>query len=150
MVKLVESPIVLQPAIDALGLSTSSAELAKRVNATTDLNTVLITISATDTSPVQAAAIAQAVANSLIQAVDTLEKPKTGGSSPVSMSVIQPATAPTQPSSPNVRLNLLLGLLVGLTIGIAGAILRTTLDTRIRGEADLRRLRHTPSRRCRV
>lgn len=143
-VKTVSSPVVLQPAIDSLGLSTSHQELASRVKATTDLNTVLITISVEDASPVQSAAIAQAVADSLVKAVDALEKPKMGGSSPVSLTVITPATAPSSPSAPNTKVNLLLGLLAGLVTGAGIALLRATLDTRIRGEADLRRITDSP------
>lgn len=140
----VRTPVVLQPAIDALGLSVTPEELAQRVQATSDLNTVLINISVTDSSAVQAAATAEAVANSLVRAVDTLEKPKNGGTSPVSLSVITPATAPLSPSGPNTRLNMALGLLFGLALGIAGAFTRSTLDTRIRGEADLRRVTALP------
>ncbi|WP_427135823.1 polysaccharide biosynthesis tyrosine autokinase [Pseudarthrobacter sp. S9] len=143
-VKTVSTPVVLQPAIDALGLGTTSEQLSKRVSATTDLNTVLINISVADASPVQAAATAQAVANSLIKAVDSLEKPKTGGTSPVSLSIITPAQAPTSPSAPNPNLNLILGLVLGLAFGIGAALLRTALDNRIRGEADVRRATDSP------
>lgn len=143
-VKTVGSPIVLQPAIDSLGLPTTAGELADKVTASTDLNTVLINIEASDTSPVQAAAIAQAVASSLVNAVDTLEKPKTGGTSPVSLSIIKPATAPVAPSTPLTKLNLLIGLIAGLSLGVVFALLRTTLDSRIRGEADLRQITEAP------
>lgn len=143
-VKTVTTPIVLQPVIDSLGLPITADELSKRVSATTDLNTVLIKISVADGSPVQAAATAQAVANSLINAVDGLEKPKTGGSSPVSLSVVTPAEAPSAPSAPNTRLNLVLGLVIGLALGIGAAVLRSTMDTRIRGEADLRHVTDVP------
>jgi capsular exopolysaccharide synthesis family protein len=143
-VKTVASPVVLQPAIDSLGLGVTAEELAEQVKANTDVNTVLINISVTDHSPVQAAAIAQAVASSLIRAVDTLEKPKTGGTSPVSLSIIKPAVAPAAPSAPSTRLNLLLGFVLGLALGVAAAVLRTTLDNRIRGEADLRRVTDAP------
>lgn len=139
-VKTVDTPVVLQPAIDALGIDTTSEELAAKVTAKTDVNTVLITIAVDDNSPVQAAAIAEAVASSLIRAVDNLEKPKTGGSSPVSLSIIKPAIAPAAPSAPNTRVNLLLGLVAGLGLGIATSIFRTTLDSRIRGESDLRQV----------
>ncbi|WP_427172298.1 polysaccharide biosynthesis tyrosine autokinase [Arthrobacter sp. 92] len=139
-VKTVASPLVLQPAIDALGLGSTAAELSKRVTASTDLNTVLINIAVSDKSPVQAAAIAQAVADSLIRTVDSLEKPKSGGASPVSLSIVKPAVAPTEPSGPNTRLNLVGGLLAGLVLGAGGALLRSTLDTRIRGEADVRQI----------
>lgn len=143
-VKTVDSPVVLQPAIDALGLSESPGELAGRVTASTDLNTVLIDISVVDSSPAQAAAVAQAVADSLIRAVDSLEKPKTGGNSPIGLSVTKPATAPLAPSTPNTRVNLLLGLVVGLAVGVLIAFLRSSLDNRIRGEADLRRVTDKP------
>lgn len=143
-VRTVQTPVVLQPAIDSLGLSMTSDELAQKVEATTDLNTVLINVAVSDNSPVQAAAIAEAVANSLVKAVDSLEKPKTGGSSPVSLSIIKPAKAPVSPSGPNTRLNLALGLFVGLALGIGAAVLRTAMDNRIRGEADLRKVTAAP------
>jgi capsular exopolysaccharide synthesis family protein len=143
-VKTVGSPIVLQPAIDSLGLAVTAEDLADRVKATTDVNTVLIKISVTDGSPSQAAAIAQAVASSLVKTVDTLETPTTGGESPVNLSVITPAKAPLNPSAPNTRANIMLGLILGLGCGLGAALLRTTMDSRIRGEADLRLVTTAP------
>lgn len=143
-VKTVESPIVLQPVIDTLGLDQDAAELAGQVTATADLNTVLISISASDHSPVRAAAIAQEVAASLINAVENLEKPRNGGSSPVNLSIIKPAQAPSAPSAPNSRMTLLTGLVLGLASGVGIALLRVKLDTRIRGEADLRGITDAP------
>lgn len=143
-VRTVASPLVLQPAIDNLGIDTTAAELAERVTASTDLNTVLINIAVSDESPVQAAAIARAVADSLIQTVDSLEKPKSGGTSPVSLSITKPAVAPTAPSGPNTRLNLAIGALAGLAVGTGCAILRSRVDTRIRGEADVRQITDVP------
>ncbi|WP_411374116.1 polysaccharide biosynthesis tyrosine autokinase [Arthrobacter sp. MPF02] len=143
-VKMVQTPIVLQPAIDALGLRATPDELASRVKASTDLNTVLVNIAVTDQSPVQSAAAAQAIAQSLIKAIDTLEKPQNGGVSPVTLSVVRPAVAPSAPSAPNTRLNLLIGLVLGLAAGLGGAVLRSTLDSRIRGEADLRQVTSLP------
>lgn len=143
-VKTVASPAVLQPAIDSLGLSLTAEELARKVSASTELNTVLINISVTDHSPVQAAAMAQAIANSLIATIDSLEKPKAGGTSPVSLSIIKPAKAPSSPSAPDTKMNLALGLFVGLGLGIGGAILSATLDSRIRGELDLRLVTEAP------
>ncbi|MGG6380040.1 polysaccharide biosynthesis tyrosine autokinase [Paenarthrobacter sp. NEAU-H11] len=143
-VKTAATPVVLQPAIDSLGLETTPAELATKITASSDLDTVLITISAADPSPVQSAAIAQAVANSLIDAVDRLERPSQGGTSPVRLSIITPATAPTTPSAPNTRFNLMLGLLMGLALGMGAAMLRSALDTKIRGESDVRRITDVP------
>jgi len=137
-VKTATTPTVLQPVIDTLGLNETPQQLASRVSASSDLKTVLITLTVDDESPVQAAAIAQAVANSLIKAVDSLEMPKGGGVSPVRVSVVTPATAPVAPSAPNPKINLTLGLIIGLALGVAAALLRTTLDTRVRTERDLK------------
>jgi capsular exopolysaccharide synthesis family protein len=143
-VKTVSTPLVLQPAIDRLGLTTTAEELASRVHAGTDLETVIINIAVTDTSAVQSAATAQAVADSLIEAIDRLEQPKTGGSSPVKLSIVRPAEAPAAPSGPNTKLNLVLGLFFGLVTGILVAVLRTLLDNGIRTESDLRRITDAP------
>ncbi|WP_081589151.1 polysaccharide biosynthesis tyrosine autokinase [Arthrobacter sp. Rue61a] len=143
-VRTIDSPLVLQPAIDSLGIDVTAEQLASRVTASTELNTVLIKISVADESAVQAAALAQAVGDSLIRTVDTLEKPKTGGSSPVSLSIIKPAKAPLAPSAPNGRLNVILGLVVGLVLGVGAALLRTVLDNRVRTEADLRKVTDAP------
>ncbi|QCB96551.1 polysaccharide biosynthesis tyrosine autokinase [Arthrobacter sp. PAMC25564] len=142
--KTVDTPVVLQPVIDTLGLGMTSKELSAKVKATSDLNTVLITISASDGSPVQAAAIAQAVGDSLIKAVDALERSDKTSSSPVKLSIVTPAVAPREASAPNTRLNLALGLLAGLVFGAGTTLLRTTLDNKIRGEADLRRVTNAP------
>lgn len=143
-VETVGEPLVLQPVIDSLGLDLTPGQLSERVTATADLDTVIIAIAVDDPSPVQAAAIARATADSLVDSVDDLESPAEGEASPVKLSVITPAIAPTEPSAPNPRLNLVLGLLVGLALGVGAAVLRTTLDTRIRGEADLRRFSEAP------
>lgn len=143
-VKTVRTPIVLQPVIEILGLETSANQLAERVTATADLNTVLINIAVVDTSAVQAAATAKAVAGSLVQAVDKLEKPEAGGTSPVRLSIVTPAEAPESPSAPNSKANLLLGFLGGLFVGLIFAVIRTFVDTRIKGEADVKVLTDVP------
>ncbi|WP_144659248.1 polysaccharide biosynthesis tyrosine autokinase [Paenarthrobacter nicotinovorans] len=143
-VKTAVTPVVLQPVIDSLGLGETADQLAGRVKVTTETSTVLINISVNDTSPSRAAAIAQGVATSLVSAVENLEKPKSGGASPVSLSIITPAQAPDQPSAPNSKLNLVLGLLVGFMVGLAAALLRSALDNRVRGEADLRMVTDSP------
>lgn len=143
-VETISTPSVLQPAIESLGLEVSPAELSKHIKASADLNSVIISITATDTSAVQAAAIGKAVAESLVAAIDEIETPTKGGVSPVRLTVVTPATAPTTPSSPNTRLNLTIGLMAGLASGILFSVLRTSLDTRVRGEADVRRATDAP------
>jgi capsular exopolysaccharide synthesis family protein len=143
-VETAKTPAVLQPVIDSLGLRQTPEELAKDVVASADINTVLITIKASNVSPVQAASVAEAVGESLIKTINSLETPSQGGLSPVKISVVTPATAPIAPTSPNIRLNLLVGVAFGLISGIIAAIARSTLDTRIRGEVDLRTVTDAP------
>lgn len=143
-VETVSTPIVLQPVIESLGLTVSPAELSKSIVASADLKTVLISITASDSSPVQAAAIAQATANSLVDVINTLEGAAEGTPSPVKLSVVTPASAPPAPSAPNTRMNIVMGLIVGLALGMAATVLRALLDTRVRGESDIRRATQAP------
>lgn len=143
-VETVASPVVLQPVIDDLGLEATPAELSKKVSATSDSNTVIISINASDSSPVQASAIAQAVGESLIAVIDDIERTGDGDASPVRLSVITPASAPVSPAAPNTRLNLILGALAGLAVGLGFALLRSKMDTKVIGEQDIRRITDSP------
>jgi capsular exopolysaccharide synthesis family protein len=143
-VETARTPAVLQPVIDALGLDVSPADLGDRVTAKADLNTVIITINASDSSPAQAAAIAQGVADSLVKTIGDLESPSGKNASPVKLSVVTPASAPDVPSDPNTRLNLAVGLVCGLAVGVGVAFFRSTLDTKVRSEASLRRVTDEP------
>ncbi|MBD7996071.1 polysaccharide biosynthesis tyrosine autokinase [Arthrobacter sp. Sa2CUA1] len=143
-VQAAKTPAVLQPVIDSLALDLTPAQLATQVAARADMSTVLITISVADSSPVQAASVAEAVSASLIALVGELESPASGGSSPVKLSVVTPAVAPATPSSPNIRLNLAIGLLGGLVAGVCLALLRSAMDTYVRGEQDLRLVTEAP------
>ena len=143
-VQTVNTPAVLQPVINELSIDASPEELSSRITASTARNTVLIEISATDSSPVRAAAIAQATAESLIDVVGGLETPDIGGTSPVKMTIVTPAAAPLAAASPNVNKYLALGLAVGLATGVGIAFLRNLLDTRIGNELELREVTSSP------
>ncbi|CAI7623176.1 unnamed protein product [Penicillium discolor] len=145
-VDVIGTELVLQPVIDELGLDTTVTGLASQVTATTPLNTVTINITATDTDPERTAQIANQTAISFAAAVqNTLEKPTAeGATSPVSITVTDPATAPTAPSSPNVPLLILLGGLLGLGAGAAIAVLRQILDVRIHTLHDLEQITDRP------
>ncbi len=73
-----------------------------------------------------------------------ITEPTTGEPSPITVSVLRPATIPAEPASPNVRLNLVLGGLVGLALGVGLAVLREVLDTRIRSGRDVEVVTDTP------
>lgn len=145
-VDVVDSPAVLDPVIEQLGLDTTYTQLAPNVTAQTPPNTVLLNVSVTDTSPERAAKIANAVATSYAAEIARLEgadgstpplRSGNGPQVPVQATVIKPAQVPLAPVSPRTSLNVLLGLLLGLLMGVGVAVLRHTLDTTVKTTEDL-------------
>jgi capsular exopolysaccharide synthesis family protein len=136
---LAVTPQVLGQAAKQLGLPPGSG-LGRVVTAESKRDTVLISISATDSSPTQAAAIANAVTDQLVKVVDRVERSGSSASDLVHLSVFQRATAPSAPFAPRLAVNLAIGVLAGLALGVAQAVLREVLDTRLRSFEALRRL----------
>ncbi|WP_370250272.1 polysaccharide biosynthesis tyrosine autokinase [Nocardioides sp.] len=134
---LVDSPLVLQPTIDALGLGVTPQQLADEVSAEVAPNTVLLSVLVDDPSAAQAALIANTVAENLASVVEDLDRTREDSSSPVRVSVTRPAIPPTSARSPVPALNLTLGLVLGLLIGVALAALREALDTTIKDDGDV-------------
>lgn len=131
-VQLINSPDVLQPVIDELGIDISVPALAGKISASNPVDTVLINISASDEDPELAANVANAVSVQLGSVIQGLESSISGDIVPVKATVTKPATPPTTPSSPRTRVNLLLGLLIGLALGVGTAFLRESLDTTVK------------------
>jgi polysaccharide biosynthesis transport protein len=129
---LLTSPRVLQPVIQQLNLGISAEQLAGQVTASSPLDTVLIDVTVTDTSPQRARDIADAIAAQFPDLVAQLETPSGGTTSPVKVSVTRRAVAAGAPISPKKSLNLALGLLVGLGLGVGAAVLRDTLDRSVK------------------
>ncbi|WP_315107593.1 polysaccharide biosynthesis tyrosine autokinase [uncultured Microbacterium sp.] len=144
-VTLVTSALVLQPVIDDLGLETEPAQLAGRVNASAELNSLAITVTVTDGNPSQAARLANAIGASFSDAVvQRLEKYPDESSSPIRIDTLQAAQVPVAPSAPNTRLTLIIGALGGFAVGLGLAALRTVVDTRIRSTKDIERATCAP------
>jgi len=142
---LVSTPIVLLPVIATLELGITSDQLASRVTASALADTSIIDITVTDTDPVRAAKTANAISQSLTAVVEDIEAPDVVDSiSPVKLTRAQEATVPSLPVSPNVPLNIVLGTLVGLALGVGLAVLRETLETRIRNEHDVEGVTEVP------
>ena len=72
---IASSPRITGPVVERLGLSESASDLAGRIEAEAPLDTVLINLSVTDTSPERAAGIANAAASQFTKVVEQLETP---------------------------------------------------------------------------
>jgi tyrosine-protein kinase len=135
--QIVNSPRILQPVINELGLQVSADDLAERVTATAPLDTVLIDVTVADRSPDRARDLANAIGAQVDKYIKSLD---TSAGAPVHVSVVRPAEVPASPVSPKTKLNIALGLLLGLAAGVALAVLRETLDTTVKKVEDLQAL----------
>ena len=133
----VSSPQVTEPVVESLDLDMTPAQLGDIISTEVPLDTVLLRISVTDTKPSRAARISNALAERFTEVIAEIERPAGSESSPVRLSVIEPATAPSAPTSPSLTLNLSLGLMVGLALGVSFAVARESRDSSVRGRHDL-------------
>lgn len=144
-VDVATSARVLDPVLHRLNLDMSAKALASKVRAASPTGSVLVEVTVTDESPESAAQIANAIGGSFRSVVaDDLEVPPGGGESLVKVETIEPATVPTQPTSPNTMLNAMLGLFAGLLAGLCGGALRSAADIRIRSIRDVEGTTSTP------
>lgn len=142
--QLVTTPSVVDPVIEALGLDQSASDLSAQVTASNSLNTTLITITASDPDPQAAADLANALATSLAETVESIEAPRGSDISPVRLTRVKDATPAARPTSPNVSLGLLLGGVAGLVLGIVVAASREALDTKVRSRRDVTEIIDSP------
>ncbi|MBF4162524.1 polysaccharide biosynthesis tyrosine autokinase [Nocardioides acrostichi] len=129
--------------ISDLGLDETSGQIIGEVSATVVPETVVLEITATDPSPAQAQAIAQAYAESLSDLIRQLETPPGKTTAPIKATVVDDAALPTAPSSPQPVRNLGLAVVLGLLLGVGLAVLREVLDTTVKTPEDLEALSST-------
>ena len=135
--QIIDSPLTLEPVIRELDLKMSATDLAGMISASAPLDTVLITLTVTDTEPQRAADIANSVADQFAVTVSDLELSGIGIDSPVKVSTVEEAIPAQAPASPKKAINLALGLLLGFGLGIGLASLRRLLDNTVKNEDDL-------------
>lgn len=111
-------------------LDMSPQQIAGEIGASSDLNTVLLTATVTDTSAARAQGIATAISTQFGALVDQLDNRTTNGVvvPTVVLNVTSGPTVNNTPVSPKTTTNLGLGLLIGLALGVGVALLRGVLD----------------------
>lgn len=136
--QLATMPVVLDPVIARLRLSTTAAGLAESVKAETPLNTFIIEITVTDGTAQGAADIANAITDELSTVVQRISPRNSTNVPVVELEHVARATPAAFRSSPNTPLLLATGGGAGLVLGYVFVLLRAVLDTRIRTEEELR------------
>lgn len=134
--QLLVSPGVLNPVIKQLGLKTTPDKLADQVTATIPLETVIIDVTVTDSTPAGAQRIAAAIADRFPAYIAEVEG-RPGKESPVQVRVPTPASAELTPVNPRPSRNLALGFVLGLLLGFGVALLRDVLDKSVKSQRDL-------------
>jgi capsular exopolysaccharide synthesis family protein len=144
-VDVVDSAVVLDRVVDDLNLDTTPQQLARSVEASSPLNSVIISVKVTNTDAELAAAIANSVGTNFANVVvNQLEKPEGEATSLVRVETIEPALVPTSPAAPHTALNIAVGVVLGLALGLGVALLRSVLDTRIHSLHDIEAATEAP------
>lgn len=126
-------------AIDELGLDTAPEALVKQVSVTNPLDTTVLKVTASASTPEAAQALAEAWLRGMATEINDLESGSDGQPGAVTLSTGDSARLPTSPSSPNTRLNVMIGALIGLALGLGYALIRNQLDRRVRHPRDVER-----------
>lgn len=137
---LAKTQAVLDPVIRKLGLQTTAKGLSEGITVTNPEDTLLVRVEVESDEAAQSQRIADSVAESLSEVVAS--SLYSTSNSLIKLEVVQHASLPQQPSTPNIKLNVLLGLVVGLMVGLAAAIVKDMADTRLHSAQDLEKLAH--------
>ena len=117
----------------ALGLETDPATLVRQIDVEQPEDTVLLKITARDSSPEGAQQLADAWVQALAAQVAAIEDPTDSGKDGILRVIpIESAELPTTPVSPQPRRNLAIGVVAGLLLALGYALARNTLDRRLR------------------
>jgi capsular exopolysaccharide synthesis family protein len=125
------------------GLRRSPSELSEKITASVVPDTVNLEIVVEAASPTQAQALAQTAAEQLTTFVAELETPPGKKNAPIKATIVDPASLPERPATPNMPRNVALSLVLGLLLGLGAAILRELLDTSVKSPEDVAEIANT-------
>ena len=132
-VHLITSDRVAAAVVEDLGLDETGEELAGRIAASNEPDTVLLDATVTDEDPVGPRRSRTRSPDQFIIAVRRARAACDGapGAAVVSARVFEEAVPPTEPDSPRPVLTVAIGALLGLLAGLGLAVLRRALGTSI-------------------
>lgn len=136
-IELLGSEIVIADALERAGMDLPVSSVRQATTGAAKPGTVLMTVSVDDQNPDTATALTNALSESLAEYVATIEKP-TGSEEPLAnLTLVSPASVPTDPVRPVAERNILGGLILGLLVGVGIAFIRVRLDQTVHNENDL-------------
>jgi capsular exopolysaccharide synthesis family protein len=143
-VKLLDSERLARRITGSSNLGLSSTDVTKRITGTADLNTVLFTATATDSSAQRSLNLARAVGTEFPALVDEIETQNGTQKATVHLDVVSGPTLQPAPVSPKKKLDVAEGFILGLFVGIAIVLLMAVLDKKVRRADDLRGFTRRP------
>ncbi|MBS6717714.1 MAG: capsular biosynthesis protein CpsC [Streptococcus parasanguinis] len=131
--EIILSQNVLTQAIEELKLDLTPAELSKKISVSVPTDTRILSITAKDGDPKEAARIANGLRNVAAEKIISVTKVS-------DVTTLDEAEVPQSPSSPNIRRNVLLGFIVGAGLMVVLLVVVEVLDDRVKRPEDIEEL----------
>ena len=131
--EIILSQNVLTQAIEELKLDLTPAELSKKISVSVPTDTRILSITAKDGDPKEAARIANGLRNVAAEKIISVTKVS-------DVTTLDEAEVPQTPSSPNIRRNVLLGFIAGAGLMVVLMVVVEVLDDRVKRPEDIEEL----------
>ena len=131
--EIILSQNVLTQAIEELKLDLTPAELSKKISVSVPTDTRILSITAKDGNPKEAASIANGLRNVAAEKIISVTKVS-------DVTTLDEAEVPQSPSSPNIRRNVLLGFIAGAGLMVVLMVVVEVLDDRVKRPEDVEEL----------
>lgn len=131
--EIILSQNVLSQAIEELKLDLTPAELSKKISVSVPTDTRILSITAKDGNPKEAARIANGLRNVAAEKIISVTKVS-------DVTTLDEAEVPQSPSSPNIRRNVLLGFIAGTGLMVVLMVVVEVLDDRVKRPEDIEEL----------
>ena len=135
--EIILSQNVLSQAIEELKLDMTPAELSKKISVSVPTDTRILSITAKDGDPKEAARIANGLRNVAAEKIIAVTKVS-------DVTTLDEAEVPQSPSSPNIRRNVLLGFIAGAGLMVVLLVVVEVLDDRVKRPEDVEELMGLP------
>lgn len=122
--QLIQTRPVLEKVIAELGLDMKTEELSKKISATKEGDSRIISISVEDPSPIIAKRIADSIAKAAADQIYAVMEAEL-------VNVVQPANVPESPSSPATMRNTIIAFIFGVFVTCAVIVVKFLLDDTI-------------------